>query len=131
MLVQQRGTGLPPQHPARPGRFLVLRLDQGRVQTEQRGEMVRVGRYGQPQRVPEPGYPVGGLTAQHALGAQVDRGERDQLHDERFGPHRTVRLGQFEQAGQPGVRRARRLGEHAEGAEQLGTAVSQRRRAHR
>jgi hypothetical protein len=99
VLVQQCGAGLAAQRPAGPGGLVLFRVGQRRVEAEQRGHMVRFGRYGHPQRPPEASDPVGGLAAEHALGAHVDRGVRHELQDERLGPVRAAGPGQAGQLG--------------------------------
>jgi hypothetical protein len=67
VFVQQRGAGLPEQCPPWPIGFAGRRVDQRRVQAQQRGEAVGVGGHRDAQRPPEPGDPVGRLAAEHAI----------------------------------------------------------------
>ena len=93
-------------------------LAQAGVQAEQRGQVVWLGGRRDADGPPEPGHPVGGLAAEAALRAQVDRGVGRAVEDEHLG---VLGASWFRQAqgGARGPGAGRVVGDRAQGAQEL------------
>ena len=117
MLGQERPAGLAPEPPAGGVRLAFLGLGQGGVQPEKGGQVVGLGRRVEMQRPPEAGHPPRRLAAQHAVGAEVDRGVGRQLEAEQVGV-----FGRVGDGSERGGHRAGggALAHDGQGPEQLG-----------
>ena len=99
----------------------LLEIDERREQTEQRGEVVGLGRRLEAEREPEPRDARARLTAEHALLAEVDRRVRVDVEEERRRlVHRVARFLDAEGARDACVFGAGRFAERADAPQEIG-----------
>src|ERR1700680_1822434 len=120
MLPQERRARVPPALARRPVRRLLLELAEPGVEAEHHREVIGLRGRRLPEGAPEAGDPVRRLATHHPLGTQVDGGIRVELEEEqlavRGAPGQRPEIQEVGDRLQLGMRR---LGESAQGAEEL------------